>query len=175
MALLLQRVGDLARHIGLVMLGEHGIGAEPARPLEHAFGDNALPFAEEIGQQAGIADHCPGLAICHGEADALVGTTLDRTGLDQAAEAQACAGREALLDDLGRAIEEDDRIPQRIGDEAGRKTKNDAGRGDHHEATLLAGEALARRRGGDTGLDGHRDASCRPSSLRRPSRADDAD
>src|SRR5258708_17164189 len=48
--LLLQRVRDFLGHIGLVVLGEHGVGLEHAARVERAFGDHALPFAKQIGQ-----------------------------------------------------------------------------------------------------------------------------
>src|SRR3954467_11703191 len=47
-ALLLQRIGDVLRHIGLVVLGEHRIGLEYAAGVERAFGHHALPFAEQV-------------------------------------------------------------------------------------------------------------------------------
>ena len=55
MALLLQRIGDFARHVGLVVTGQHGVGLEHARRIEHAL-DHALTLAEQIGQNASIRD-----------------------------------------------------------------------------------------------------------------------
>src|SRR6201993_5235351 len=55
-ALLLQSVGDVLRHIGLVVLGEHAVGSKCTGRIESAFGDHALPFAEKIRQQALIGD-----------------------------------------------------------------------------------------------------------------------
>src|SRR5688572_11697717 len=56
MALLLQRVGDFARHVALVVAGQHGVGLEHARRIEHALGHHALTLAEQIGQNAAIRD-----------------------------------------------------------------------------------------------------------------------
>ena len=53
---LLQGIGDLLGHIGLVVFGENGVGGEHARAVERAFGDHALPFAEQIRQHALIGD-----------------------------------------------------------------------------------------------------------------------
>ena len=57
-ALTPQGIGDLARHVVLVVLGEHRVGPEEAGRFEDAFGDDALPFPEQVGQQA--ADTGPG-------------------------------------------------------------------------------------------------------------------
>ena len=67
-ALLLQRVGDFLRHVVLVVLGQHGVGLEPAAGLERAFGDHALPFAEQVRQDALIADRDSAVAVGHLEA-----------------------------------------------------------------------------------------------------------
>ena len=52
MALFLQGVGDVLGHIGLVMLGQHGVGLEDAGSIERTFGHDALPFAEQIRQNS---------------------------------------------------------------------------------------------------------------------------
>ena len=51
-SLLLQGVRDILRHVGLVMLGEHGIGPEHAGGIQRALGDHALPFAKQVRQNA---------------------------------------------------------------------------------------------------------------------------
>src|SRR5258708_22829357 len=58
-----QCVGDLLGHVVLVMLGEHAIGLERTRWLDHPFGDHALPLAEQIGQDALIGDRDRILAV----------------------------------------------------------------------------------------------------------------
>ena len=55
-ALLLQRLDHFARHVALVVLGEHGVGGEAPSAADHALGDDALPFAEEVGKDAAIGD-----------------------------------------------------------------------------------------------------------------------
>ena len=49
---LLQRVGDLGRHVVLVVLGEHLGRAKPPSAAERALRDHALAFAEQVGQHA---------------------------------------------------------------------------------------------------------------------------
>src|SRR6056297_819775 len=51
MTLLLQRLGDLLGHVLLVVLGEHLLGLENAAD-QPALGDDALPFAEQVRQDA---------------------------------------------------------------------------------------------------------------------------
>ena len=111
MALLLQGVGDLLRHVGLVVLGEHAVGLERAGRLERAFGHHALPFAEQIGQQTLIGDRERVLAVGHVEADVEVLAAHDAARRDQSADAHAHARLELLLDHVGRRVEEDDRSP----------------------------------------------------------------
>src|SRR5258708_12746305 len=55
MSLLLQAVGDLLRHIVLVVLGEHAVGAKRAHWIEGAFGNDPLSFPEQLREQALIA------------------------------------------------------------------------------------------------------------------------
>src|ERR1700735_2352468 len=90
MARLLQRVGDLFGHIGLVVFGKDSVSSENAGTVERAFGDDALPFAEQIGQHTLIGDRDLALAVgdfeTHGEATAAHQTAV----LDQAAETNAC-------------------------------------------------------------------------------------
>src|SRR3982074_82154 len=68
-ALLLPAVGDLLRHIGLVVLGEHAVGAEGAHWIEGAFGNDPLSFAEQIRQQALIGHRDGTPAVGDLEAD----------------------------------------------------------------------------------------------------------
>src|SRR5436309_12342554 len=51
-SLLLERVGHLFRHVRFIVLGEHIVGLERAAGLERAFGDNPLPFAEEVREDS---------------------------------------------------------------------------------------------------------------------------
>ena len=51
---LFQCLGNLGRHVILVMFGQHLPGNENPFGVERAFGHNTLPFAEQIGQQVTI-------------------------------------------------------------------------------------------------------------------------
>src|SRR4051794_6142063 len=62
-ALLLQRVGDVLGHVGFIMLGEHGVGLEHAGAIERAFGDHALAFAEQIGENSLVGHRQGGAAV----------------------------------------------------------------------------------------------------------------
>ena len=62
-ALLLQGVGDILGHVGLVMLCQHGVGPEDAGSIERAFGDDALPFAEQVRQNSLVGDRQRGAAV----------------------------------------------------------------------------------------------------------------
>ena len=70
-----KRFDHLARHVALVMLGENGLGAQLAGRLEHAFGDHALPLAEQVRQQALIGHFQVMRAVGEDEADLLVSRT----------------------------------------------------------------------------------------------------
>src|SRR5580692_3498629 len=87
----LQRIGDLFGHVGLVMLGENSVGGKDAGFVERAFGDNALPFAEQIGQYALIGDRNFGLAVGDGETHRKIGAAHETAVLDEAAEPDARA------------------------------------------------------------------------------------
>ena len=50
MTLFLQGLDDLARHVIFVVLSEHGFGLEGPTRLDVALGDDALPFAEQVGR-----------------------------------------------------------------------------------------------------------------------------
>ncbi len=111
-ALLLQRVGHFLRHVILVVLGEHRVGAERCRIDHHALRHHALPFTKQIGKDAAIADAHHVLAV--GDVECRIHVLADDgAGLHQSAEPDAGAGRQLLLDHVGRRIEEHDGIAQR--------------------------------------------------------------
>src|SRR6516162_6871373 len=56
MPLLLQGICDFLGHVGLVVLGEHVVGPKHAGIVEGTFGDDALPFTEQVRQDALIGD-----------------------------------------------------------------------------------------------------------------------
>src|SRR5215217_1094910 len=87
MALLFQGIGNLARHVGLVVAGQHGVGLEHARGVQHAFRHDPLTLAEEVRQDAHVTDWKGAARIHHLERDGLA-LALDRAFLDEAAEAK---------------------------------------------------------------------------------------
>src|SRR6185437_12923762 len=68
-ALLLQGISDFLRHVGLVVLGEHGIRLEYAGTVERTLGNHALPFTEQIRQNAFVGDRKRRAAVGYLETD----------------------------------------------------------------------------------------------------------
>src|SRR5262245_15203478 len=87
LAPLLQRFGDFARHVGLVVLGEDAFGLERLARNPGAFGDDALAFAEEIGKHAVIAHLDLHGAVGDAEPGGAVGIAPEGAFDDEAAEA----------------------------------------------------------------------------------------
>jgi hypothetical protein len=134
---LFQRVGDLFRHVGLVVLGEDRIGVELAGAVQCAFGDHALALPEQIRQHALIGDHDVAIAVGHIEADFQIVAARDTSRLDQAAEADARPGRNVLLRHVARRIEEHDRIAKGVEHEANRNGEHAQRAADQDEASAL--------------------------------------
>src|SRR5262249_50736910 len=107
-ALLLERVGDLARHVIFVVLGENGIRLEDAGAVKRTLGNNPLPFPEQIGQRTRIGDRDVLVAVGHREAHGEIGTADETARLHQTAQADAGAGSNVLLRYVARRVEEDD-------------------------------------------------------------------
>src|SRR5262245_56178655 len=110
--LLLQGLGHFRRHVGLIMLGEHGIGLQAARCIQCSLGDDSLAFAEQVRQNAAIGDLDALGGIGYGELDGAAGAALEAAGRDQAAEANALARPDALLRHFARGMKEDDGVAQ---------------------------------------------------------------
>src|SRR4051794_3853839 len=64
-----QCVGDFRWHVLLVVLGENAAGGEHAIGPHAALGDDALSFAEQIGQYAIESDSNIGLAVGNAKTD----------------------------------------------------------------------------------------------------------
>ncbi len=142
-ALLLQGIGDVLRHVGLVVLGEHGVGAEHARRIERAFGDDALPLAEQIRQDALVGDRQRRAAVGDGEGHREIVAALQRALLHQAAEAETLAGTEMLLGDHRRRREEHDGIAQRVQHQARGDREHDERAADQCQTPLLPGHGAS--------------------------------
>src|ERR1700730_4967297 len=84
-SLLLQGFDHLARHVILVMLGEHGVGHKGAPRLDASLGDDALPFAKQVGHDAVVADRNVLVAIGHLEAELKIVAALQSADLPHSA------------------------------------------------------------------------------------------
>src|SRR5512147_170518 len=71
-----QRINDFARHIALIMFGKDSVGCEYPAWIELAFGNDSLPFSEQVGDNALISHSDVGFSIRHGEPHEQVVTTL---------------------------------------------------------------------------------------------------
>src|SRR5712692_6445452 len=92
-SLLLQGFDHLPRHVILVMLGEHGIRHKGSSRLDASLGDNALPFAKQVGHDAAVADRNVLVAIGHLKTELQIVAALQAADLHHAAEANARACR----------------------------------------------------------------------------------
>ena len=137
-ALLLQGVGDLLRHVGLVMLGQHGVGLEHAGGIERAFGDDALPFAEQVRQNSLVGDRQRGAAVGDAEIDREIVAAHQRARLHQAAEAEPLAGRDLLLGRHRRRGKEHDGIAHRVQHQRRGDGEHRERTADHGQTPLLA-------------------------------------
>ena len=83
------------------MLGQHRVSKEGAFfRREGPFGDDALPFAKQVGQDADIADLDRGIGVSHLERHCGIAAALDRTFFDQSAKPHTGARRQ-MLGDVG--------------------------------------------------------------------------
>src|SRR5689334_18116354 len=76
-ALLFQRLGYFGGHVVLIVLGQHRVGHKAPRGVERTLGDDTLPLAEQIRQDAGIANGDGAGLIGDGKLDRAAGATLD--------------------------------------------------------------------------------------------------
>ena len=135
---LFQRVGDLLRHVGLIVFGEDRVGGEQSGTVQRAFGDDALPFPEQVGQHALIGDRYLAVAVGDVETDFQIVAAHQASGLHQAAEPHAGAGGDALLRDVARRIEEHDGIAKRVEHQRHRNGEHAERAADQDEASPLA-------------------------------------
>ena len=138
----LQRVGHFLGHVGLVVLGQHFGGAERAVRLQRAQRHHALPFAEQIGQDAGIADRDGGGAIGDAEAHrraCALADMLDAAGLDQPAEPEGAAVMRRLGGQVGGGEEEHHVVAERRQHQRRGGTQAEAAGKKQNKAAVLAG------------------------------------
>src|SRR5450631_1876505 len=136
--LLLQSIGDLARHVALVMFGEDAIGMKNFVLTERAFRDDALPFTKEIGQHSGIGHTDLLFGVGNGEAHRAFPFTLERALLHEPANTQPLTFMRHLLCKLAWPVEKDDIVAQRQKNESQREAKHGERGGDQNETAFFA-------------------------------------
>lgn len=142
-ALVLQPVGDFLRHIILVMLGQNAVGHETVGGgIKNAFRHHALPLTEKIGQDAGIADRHVCFTVRHGKAHRTALATLDRAFRHQTAKADAGAGIDWRLLQIGRHVEIGDGLAEGEHDEQHRRDDEAHAAADDCEPFLFAGHCV---------------------------------
>src|SRR5271156_6564983 len=139
---LLQRIGHFLRHVGLVMFGENRIGIEQARAVERALSDDALPFAEQIGQYALVCDGYLVAAVGNVEADFQIVAADQASDLYQSAEPNASARCDMLLRHVTRRIKEHDRIAECIEHERNGDCEHAEPAADQDKASALTGHCF---------------------------------
>src|ERR1700732_332434 len=117
-ALFLQRVGDLARHVALIVLGENTVGVKEFVLTKRSLGDDPLSFPEKVGQKPRIGHHDILFFIGDGKADRPVALVDKRALFHEPADAQTLPGARRFLRELARPIEKDDIVAQRQKDES---------------------------------------------------------
>ena len=170
----LQLVRDVLGHVALVMLGEHAVGLEFAVRLQLPVDDDALPFAEEVRQQAGVGDVEILRAVGDGEGDILAALD-DAAFLHQPADAQPRVRGHLLLSEFGGRVEEDDIVAQREQHQPGGDAERREGADDKCQSLAFARHVL--RRFGPRGagqppiLSSFASSSMRAASLSLPASA----
>ena len=97
-----QRINNFARHIALIMFGKDSVGCEYPACIEFAFGNNSLPFSEQVGDNALISHSDVGFSIRHCETHEQVVTTLYAAGFNKAANTHAGAQHWVFFGDISR-------------------------------------------------------------------------
>ena len=111
--------------------------------LERAFGHHALPFAEQVGQDALIGDRDRRSCRRSPRNGPQIVAALEAAGLHQPAEPDAGAGRDVLLDHVGRRIEEDDGVrAARSAPAPTASASTPSAAADQDQASLLAGHRI---------------------------------
>jgi hypothetical protein len=111
-ALLLQSIGHFLGHIPLVMFRQNRIGLERAGDVESTLCDRSLTLPEQVGQLAAIGNRYLAASVRQREMDGKVIAAREAALLHQSADAHALPRRNVLLDEIGRRIEEHNRVPE---------------------------------------------------------------
>src|SRR5262249_22519011 len=129
--------------VSLVVLGKDTVGSKCASAVERALGDDALPFAEQIGQEPLISYRYAARPVGDFEAYPEIIAALDAPFLDEAADAHALARLDVLVEEIGGRIEEDNRVLERNEDEPGRERQNGKRATDQRQTSLSAGHCTS--------------------------------
>ena len=121
------------------MFGQDRVGVEQTAAVERTFGYSALPFAEQVGQDALIRDLYLAVAVDDLEANSQIIVAHEAAGLHQSAEPDARARRDVLLRHVARRIEKHDGIAERVEHERNRHGEHADAAADQNEASPLAG------------------------------------
>jgi len=145
MSALLQRVDDLARHIIFVVLGEHCRRGEDPIRAELAFGNDPLPFAEEIRQQTLIDNREIARAVGDAERElAPVRTAREAVRLDQPADPHPPIGGDGFDLEVARAVEEYEVVAERDQHQRGCPAQRRHSERQQSQPLLFAGHRLVR-------------------------------
>ena len=165
----LERLGDLRRHVVLIVLGEHAVGDEGALGRELALGDDALSFLEQVRQHALVGDRHRLQRIGDGELDLGAAAALHRALGDEAAETEALAAGDRLFGKIAGRVEEDDRIAQGEQHEADGQREHRHADADQNATPLLSRHAASfARRLMSRAPSFPPERSARPAISRRP-------
>ena len=117
---LLQRVGDLGRHVVLVVLGQHLVAREDAVVAERALATTPWPSRNRSGSTPVIASPARVRRRRSPEARLARARRFARhaAALDQPAEAEGAVRRRPLCGHVARAVEEDEVVVERAQDRA---------------------------------------------------------
>src|ERR1700733_11095329 len=128
------------------MFGENRIGVEYTTAVERAFGYDALPFAEQIGQNSLIGHRNFSLAVGDFKTDAQIIAVHEAAVFDQAAEPDTRTGIDVLFHHVARRIEKHDGVAERIEHERDSNAQHAKPAADQNETSLFAGHYCWFRR-----------------------------
>src|SRR5690242_7229409 len=142
----LERFGDLGRHVFLIVLGEDVRGDKDAVAAQFSFGDDPLPLAEQIRQDAVIDDPQLRLTIAHAERDGMaVHLPGDAVCLDEAADADPPVRRDVLRGQFARAVEKDQVVVKGGEHERRRRAERNETRHNRQQAPPFPGHSRESR------------------------------
>ena len=119
----LERIGDFLGHIILVVLGQNVCGEKRAVSDDATLGDNALPLAEKVGQNAGIKRRHFRSAVMDDE-HVVLSVLLPGLFEHQPAQPDRRARRNLAFGNFRRRIEKHNLVAQCSEDQSDRQCQN---------------------------------------------------